>query len=124
MIRMKILVTGSTGFIGRHIANSLVVAGHDVLCVVRNRALASETFPYCTLIEIDFARASRAEDFFPHLAGVDTVINTVGIFTELGSQTFKALRSEEHTSELQSRENLVCRLLLEKKNAAQRMIAR
>src|SRR5690606_15347150 len=26
------------------------------------------------------------------------------------------LRSEEHTSELQSRENLVCRLLLEKKN--------
>src|SRR5690606_41837326 len=27
-----------------------------------------------------------------------------------------AERSEEHTSELQSRENLVCRLLLEKKN--------
>src|SRR5436309_7504154 len=27
----------------------------------------------------------------------------------------KASRSEEHTSELQSRENLVCRLLLEKK---------
>src|SRR5690606_39765190 len=29
----------------------------------------------------------------------------------------KNLRSEEHTSELQSRENLVCRLLLEKKKA-------
>src|SRR5690606_40469371 len=29
------------------------------------------------------------------------------------------LRSEEHTSELQSRENLVCRLLLEKKNTSQ-----
>src|SRR5690606_41321454 len=28
---------------------------------------------------------------------------------------FVATRSEEHTSELQSRENLVCRLLLEKK---------
>src|SRR5690606_41754068 len=28
----------------------------------------------------------------------------------------KNYRSEEHTSELQSRENLVCRLLLEKKN--------
>src|SRR5690606_22366668 len=27
----------------------------------------------------------------------------------------RAIRSEEHTSELQSRENLVCRLLLEKK---------
>src|SRR5690606_41252802 len=32
-----------------------------------------------------------------------------------GQVVFKCLRSEEHTSELQSRENLVCRLLLEKK---------
>src|SRR5690606_40506818 len=31
----------------------------------------------------------------------------------------QALRSEEHTSELQSRENLVCRLLLEKKTRLQ-----
>src|SRR5690606_41793684 len=31
------------------------------------------------------------------------------------SRTLLSLRSEEHTSELQSRENLVCRLLLEKK---------
>src|SRR5690606_17978120 len=31
-------------------------------------------------------------------------------------------RSEEHTSELQSRENLVCRLLLEKKNDDSRFI--
>src|SRR5690606_40949636 len=31
------------------------------------------------------------------------------------SQEMLQLRSEEHTSELQSRENLVCRLLLEKK---------
>src|SRR5690606_41876910 len=30
--------------------------------------------------------------------------------------TLRGTRSEEHTSELQSRENLVCRLLLEKKN--------
>src|SRR5690606_41939067 len=33
---------------------------------------------------------------------------------QLGGQN-KSERSEEHTSELQSRENLVCRLLLEKK---------
>src|SRR5436309_5465602 len=34
------------------------------------------------------------------------------------SNRFSSLsRSEEHTSELQSRENLVCRLLLEKKNS-------
>src|SRR6266511_657562 len=33
----------------------------------------------------------------------------------LGGILVQHLRSEEHTSELQSRENLVCRLLLEKK---------
>src|SRR5690606_31869012 len=33
-----------------------------------------------------------------------------------GTAVRTAERSEEHTSELQSRENLVCRLLLEKKN--------
>src|SRR5690606_41074226 len=36
-----------------------------------------------------------------------------GSMREIGSRSG---RSEEHTSELQSRENLVCRLLLEKKN--------
>jgi len=36
---------------------------------------------------------------------VDTIIDDVAV----------RARSEEHTSELQSRENLVCRLLLEKK---------
>src|SRR3712207_7540059 len=33
-----------------------------------------------------------------------------------GLQSSQMLRSEEHTSELQSRQYLVCRLLLEKKN--------
>src|SRR3712207_7937401 len=33
----------------------------------------------------------------------------------LGRDEFRAQRSEEHTSELQSRQYLVCRLLLEKK---------
>src|SRR5436309_12655039 len=34
---------------------------------------------------------------------------------EIAGETARDDRSEEHTSELQSRENLVCRLLLEKK---------
>src|SRR5258707_4231340 len=36
-------------------------------------------------------------------------------FVTLSATTSKPLRSEEHTSELQSRQYLVCRLLLEKK---------
>src|SRR3712207_7430571 len=37
--------------------------------------------------------------------------------TALLAAVIFALRSEEHTSELQSRQYLVCRLLLEKKNS-------
>src|SRR5690606_39546919 len=37
-------------------------------------------------------------------------------FNFWGLEIMLGMRSEEHTSELQSRENLVCRLLLEKKN--------
>src|SRR5260370_19170136 len=35
----------------------------------------------------------------------------------VGQQVCRAVRSEEHTSELQSHLNLVCRLLLEKKKS-------
>src|SRR5690554_7308282 len=37
------------------------------------------------------------------------------IFYSIGGEAGAVLRSEEHTSELQSRPHLVCRLLLEKK---------
>src|SRR5437870_10759602 len=44
---------------------------------------------------------------------VDDVVDIVG--QEASEDIFRGLRSEEHTSELQSRGHLVCRLLLEKK---------
>src|SRR3712207_7572830 len=45
----------------------------------------------------------------------DVIVATPDVMGQLG-QLGKVLRSEEHTSELQSRQYLVCRLLLEKKN--------
>ena len=47
-----------------------------------------------------------------------TITDVNGCFTT--SQTI--VRSEEHTSELQSRRNLVCRLLLEKKKKKKKLI--
>src|SRR5207249_12320171 len=38
-----------------------------------------------------------------------------GLLTEIRTLLARGIRSEEHTSELQSRFDLVCRLLLEKK---------
>src|SRR2546421_9585319 len=76
----------------------------------------STLFPYTTLFRSGYAgeppeRSARAE-VFAHAredARVDLCRATQK--TSERSQT----RSEEHTSELQSRSDLVCRLLLEKK---------
>src|SRR5438105_7399111 len=46
---------------------------------------------------------------------VDRDLNTPGNWRAILQLKLKNLRSEEHTSELQSRVDLVCRLLLEKK---------
>src|SRR5947208_4739328 len=70
----------------------------------------STLFPYTTLF-----RSSRGE--IPEAAR-GTGIQTVDGFmtrTPFESQVDLQARSEEHTSELQSPDHLVCRLLLEKK---------
>src|SRR5207302_5791665 len=68
----------------------------------------------------DFARQRRDHDF--QLVDVRQLLLDVGEITRPrwkdraeAANIHINLRSEEHTSELQSRENLVCRLLLEKK---------
>src|SRR5688572_32555821 len=48
----------------------------------------------------------------------DDRVTRRGELPRSGSGQVERLRSEEHTSELQSQSNLVCRLLLEKKNDA------
>src|SRR3712207_6876722 len=79
----------------------------------------STLFPYTTLFRshlVDVvARAPASEP--PELPGVaDDVRRVVGSHQRrVGARSRLDPRSEEHTSELQSRQYLVCRLLLEKK---------
>src|SRR5690606_34248701 len=56
-------------------------------------------------------RGKRAINVSLHKASLKNIVFKKGVSFE----SICNLRSEEHTSELQSRENLVCRLLLEKK---------
>src|SRR5207249_11498220 len=62
----------------------------------------STLFPYTTLFRSVIARAIAANTRRARMAGLDRSWSA-------------SARSEEHTSELQSRFDLVCRLLLEKK---------
>src|SRR5690606_39361196 len=69
----------------------------------------------CHFIEF-FARLELVADGHGSKLDVDTVDGTVGYGAHEISGWCSRPRSEEHTSEIQSRENLVCCLLLEKEN--------
>src|SRR2546427_6026242 len=83
----------------------------------------STLFPYTTLfrsillIGVDVTISERRQ-VLP-ISRSDTLM-----LMSLDPQRVRAGRSEEHTSELQSQSNLVCRLLLEKKKKPERSDSR
>src|SRR2546422_6708221 len=73
----------------------------------------STLFPYTTLFRSPFPW-TRAR------ASISSLVRTPAPHSRATSRN--GARSEEHTSELQSRLHLVCRLLLEKKKKANRCV--
>src|SRR3712207_7108282 len=70
----------------------------------------STLFPYTTLFRSEVhivARAAHQEQL--------KELSSLGVYEAVQPEFEAGIRSEEHTSELQSRQYLVCRLLLEKK---------
>src|SRR2546426_4466085 len=77
----------------------------------------STLFPYTTLFRSHLAgaRVSRLDKLIGAKRRGAVAVLLVGTDLPSPDQTVARVRSEEHTSELQSPCNLVCRLLLEKK---------
>src|SRR2546427_927044 len=75
----------------------------------------STLFPYTTLFRSRWFESNRAYQFSIARWNAKSLLITQKAFLFVHSPCGLALRSEEHTSELQSQSNLVCRLLLEKK---------
>src|SRR3712207_8793536 len=93
---------------------------------MRRRPPRSTLFPYTTLFRSFYANqypqsATREPhaDFLPDLARLraPTLVlkGRCDYLSWSSTREYLGVRSEEHTSELQSRQYLVCRLLLEKK---------
>src|SRR5690349_23995589 len=84
----------------------------------------STLFPYTTLFRSYYKELPYQETPLIELTNKEPTENSRGLrlgnmvqLRDLWAEEIEqALRSEEHTSELQSRRDLVCRLLLEKKN--------
>src|SRR5205809_4641841 len=97
-----------------------IVLYHAFMCLfffflMIRRPPRSTLFPYTTLFRSSGCNASasavRPSERYPSslVTRMRRISNSLQVFSSLLS------RSEEHTSELQSRLHLVCRLLLEKK---------
>src|SRR5207253_10740716 len=73
----------------------------------------STLFPYTTLFRSDDAGSCTYAQLAERVDRAANALRALGTGRE--QRIAIAMRSEEHTSELQSRGHLVCRLLLEKK---------
>src|SRR3712207_7611913 len=95
----------------------------SIFFLMIRRPPRSTLFPYTTLFRSSLTKGNLlfssilvlwisaiASSFIDNIPFVATMIPLIKVMS---------IRSEEHTSELQSRQYLVCRLLLEKKNLNQ-----
>lgn len=83
---MKILICGASGFIGRHLLQSLQQAGHH--CIKGRR-----TAPDADSVAIDYCRDTQPEDWLPRLQGIDVVINAIGVLRDTRRQPMDCLHA-------------------------------
>jgi uncharacterized protein YbjT (DUF2867 family) len=87
---MQILLTGATGFIGRHIATRLRADGHTVHEGVSPRHGAARSGQ----VPMDFARDTAVEAWLPRLTGIDAVVNAVGVLRDSPARPIDALHRD------------------------------
>jgi nucleoside-diphosphate-sugar epimerase len=89
---MRILLTGASGFIGKHVRAALLAEGHHVLCATRSPPNGASA--RLDWIHADFTKDTDKSDWLARLREVDAVINAVGIFWEQGDQRFATLHTD------------------------------
>jgi uncharacterized protein YbjT (DUF2867 family) len=73
---VKVAITGGTGFVGRHLAERLRIAGHAVVLVSRRTG---------------HPLAADGDSLVSAFAGCDAVVHCAGINREIGNQTYQAV---------------------------------
>lgn len=85
---MNILVTGASGFVGRHLLEHLLATGHRVIALSRRRA----NFP--VEVEVALGDVVSGEGLAAASASAEAVIHLVGIIRESGDATFDRVHVE------------------------------
>ncbi|HZX28640.1 MAG TPA: SDR family oxidoreductase [Telluria sp.] len=88
---MRILLTGAGGFVGSRLVQALLEEGHQLVCAVRHPPASGH--PRVSYVQADFTRDTDKRAWAERLAGIDVVINCVGILREEGRQTFERIHT-------------------------------
>ena len=91
---MRILITGATGFIGRHIVEALGEEGHELVLTARAVPPLEQNPKAYDWRAIDFASAHLPEHWQEIVKDIDVVINAVGIFSQSKNQRFADLHDK------------------------------
>jgi NAD(P)-dependent dehydrogenase (short-subunit alcohol dehydrogenase family) len=102
---LRVVLTGANGVFGRHIAEGLVAAAYDVICICRSRAkgdalVASlrEKFPSASVSAelCDVADRDQVRELAQRLAGtpVDILVNNAAVTPEQRSQTSAGIEQQ------------------------------
>lgn len=86
---MHILLTGSTGFIGRTLQAALTKAGHTVHSGVSPSARTLQPHH----VPMDFARDTAPDVWLPRLQGIDAVVNAVGVLRDSSTRPIDAVHT-------------------------------
>jgi NADH dehydrogenase len=77
-----ILITGSTGFVGRHLVKRLVAEGEKPRCLVRSQEKATQTLPI-DKVEIALGDTTRLGTLEPAMQGIETLVHSAFITADI-----------------------------------------
>lgn len=91
---MKVAITGGTGFVGRHLAQSLLADGHTVVLIARGKDQRDPSVNSEPGVTVVYCDVSEQSSLATALQGCDAVAHCAGINRELGEQTFQKVHVE------------------------------
>lgn len=91
---MRVLLLGATGLIGSAVAARLSAAGHEVVGVTRGLDAAARRVPVARWIELDLRQIKGPQDWAPHLAGIEAVVNCAGTLQDSLRDSTRAVHDD------------------------------
>lgn len=82
----KVLLTGSTGFVGSHIAETLIDSGHQVICLIR----ATSNLKWLSALKVEYRLCDfgKTDAFSSCLKDVDVIVHSAAVLRAFNKDAY------------------------------------